>query len=113
MDIYKKPVSCIIIHMNFFRYHWKIDMATQTCDRTITGNNFDYGSALSVIQEEEYLEDEDFDEIRLIRRQGEVIQAIDEFGEKYSDEVGTLHKRETQSLETGLCYGYSNSGYTD
>ena len=86
-------------------------MATQTCDRTITGRNFDYGSALNVIQEEDYLEDEDFDEIRLIRRHGEVIQAIDEFGEKYFDGdqlLGTRQKRETQSLETGLCY---NSGY--
>ena len=42
-------------------------MATQTCDRTITGRNFDYGQALSIIQDEEYLEDEDFDEIRFYR----------------------------------------------
>ena len=89
-------------------------MATQTCDRTITGNNFDYGSALTLFQEEDYLEDEDLNEIRLTRRQGEVINTIDEFGEKYFNEdqfSSTRHKRETQSLETGLCYGYSNSGY--
>ena len=57
-------------------------MATQTCDRVITGRNFDYASALTIIQDEEYLEDEDFDDIRLIHRQGEVIQAIDKFEEK-------------------------------
>ena len=59
-----------------------IIMATQTCDRTVTGRNFDYASALSFIQDEEYLENEDFDDIRLIHRQGEIIQAIDKFEEK-------------------------------
>ena len=42
-------------------------MATQTCDRTVSGRNFDYASALSIIQDEEYLEDEDFDDIRFYR----------------------------------------------
>ena len=89
-------------------------MATQTCDRTITGNNFDYGSALTLLQEEDYLEEEDFDEIRLIRRRSKIIQAVDDFDEKMSNGdlfSSTQQKRETQNLETGLCYGYSNSGY--
>jgi len=81
-------------------------MATQTCDRTVTGRNFDYASALSVIQEEDYLEDEDFDDIRLIRKQGEVIQAIENFEEKISDHedselLGTFeehHHREKRFL---------------
>ena len=57
-------------------------MATQTCDRTVTGRNFDYASALSIIQNEDYLENEDFDDIRLIHKQGEVFQAIDKIEEK-------------------------------
>ena len=43
-------------------------MYTQTCDRIITAHNFDYLSALSIIQGEDYLEDEDFDAIGLLRR---------------------------------------------
>lgn len=89
-------------------------MATQTCDRTITGNNFDYGSALTLLQEEDYLEEEDIDEIRLIQRHGKIIQAVDDFEERISNGdqfSSTRNKRETQNLETGLCYGYSNLGY--
>ena len=69
-------------------------MATQTCDRTVTGRNFDYNSALSIIQGEDYLEDEDFDDIRLFRKQGEVIQALESFEEKLSDDLGIRDKRE-------------------
>ena len=36
----------------------------QTCDQTITGRNFNYARALEIIQEEEYLEESDFDDIR-------------------------------------------------
>ena len=58
-------------------------MAVQTCDQQITFRNFDYSRALEVVQDEEYLDDVDFDgPIRLIRKQGEVFQAIDNFNEK-------------------------------
>jgi len=58
-------------------------MAVQTCDQLITFRNFDYSRALEVVQDEEYLDDVDFDgDIRLIRKQGEVFQAIDNFNEK-------------------------------
>merc|ERR1712223_250 len=40
----------------------------QTCDQTITGRNFEYDRALEIIEEEEYLEDVDFDDIRRLRR---------------------------------------------
>ena len=36
----------------------------QTCDQVITGRNYNYAEALQIIQDEEYLEDADFDEIR-------------------------------------------------
>ena len=57
-------------------------MAVQTCDQAITFRNFDYARALEVVQDEEYLDDVDFDEIRLRRKQGEVFQSIDNFHEK-------------------------------
>ena len=57
-------------------------MAVQTCDQAITYRNFNYARALEVIQDEEYLDDVDFDAIRLRRKQGEVFKAIDNFNEK-------------------------------
>lgn len=57
-------------------------MAVQTCDQQITFRNFNYARALEVVQDEEYLDDVDFDVVRLIRKQGEVFQAIDNFNEK-------------------------------
>ena len=57
-------------------------MAVQTCDQAITFRNFNYARALEVVQDEEYLDDVDFDEVRLRRKQGEVFQAIDNFNEK-------------------------------
>ena len=61
-------------------------MATETCDRTIIAHNFDYTSALNLIQKEEYLEDEDFDDIRLLRKRERIIQDVDEFEEKVTSD---------------------------
>jgi hypothetical protein len=58
------------------------NMAVQTCDQAITFRNFDYSRALEIVQDEEYLDDVEFDEIRVSRKQGEVFQAIDNFKEK-------------------------------
>ena len=38
------------------------------CDQQISGRNLAYERALSIIQDEEYLDDSDFDEIRYKRR---------------------------------------------
>ena len=57
-------------------------MAVQTCDQAITFRNFDYSRALEIVQDEEYLDDVNFDEIRVSHKQGEVFQAIDNFKEK-------------------------------
>ena len=65
-------------------------MAVQTCDQAITFRNFDYARALEVVQDEEYLDDSDFDEIRLSRKQGEVFQAIDKFQEKVDNNFDIL-----------------------
>merc|ERR1711935_879823 len=40
----------------------------QTCGRTVTGRNFAYDQAITIIEDEEYLEDFDFDDIRKLRR---------------------------------------------
>ena len=88
-------------------------MAVQTCDQQITFRNFNYARALEVVQDEEYLDDVDFDEIRLRRKQGEVFQAIDNFNEKiennflsqdsnilgeYDNEYEESHHREKRSF---------------
>ena len=68
-------------------------MAVQTCDQAITFRDFDYARALDIIQDEEYLDDVDFDEIRLSRKQGEVFQAIDSFQEKVANNfIQTFHE---------------------
>ena len=67
----------------FYSEPYLSDMATQTCDRTVTGRNFDYNSALRIIQQEDYLEDEDFDDIRFYRRHGNILEGIENAKEKY------------------------------
>ena len=62
-------------------------MAVQTCDQAITFRNFNYARALEVVQDEEYLDDVDFDDIRLRRKQGEVFKAIDYFNEKIENNL--------------------------
>jgi hypothetical protein len=37
----------------------------QTCDQLITGRNLEYNRALEIIQNEEYLDGSDFDEIKV------------------------------------------------
>ena len=86
-------------------------MAFQTCDQAITFRNFNYARALEVVQDEEYLDDVDFDEIRLRRKQGEVFQAIDNFNEKiennslgeFDNEYQEFHHREKRSLFGSSC----------
>ena len=65
-------------------------MAVQTCDQAIIFRNFDYSRALEIVQDEEYLDDVNFDEIRLSRKQGEVFQAIDKFQEKVDNNFDIL-----------------------
>ena len=52
-----------------------ISAQCRKCDQTITGRNFMYSRALDIIQDEEYLDQSDFDEIRLkrIRRQTDMV----------------------------------------
>ena len=59
-------------------------MATQTCDRTISGRNFDYANALRIIQDEDYLENEDIDNIRFYRKHGNILEAIKKAEENYA-----------------------------
>jgi hypothetical protein len=66
-------------------------MAVQTCDQAITFRNFNYARALEVVQDEQYLDDIDFDEIRLRHKQGEVFQAIDNFNENIENNFIQTH----------------------
>jgi hypothetical protein len=45
-----------------------ISAQCRKCDQTITGRNFMYSRALDIIQNEEYLDLSDFDEIRYKRK---------------------------------------------
>ena len=40
----------------------------QICSQEITGRNFEYRTALQIIQDEDYLDEADFDDIRIKRR---------------------------------------------
>ena len=50
----------VLIHVN--------SQTCRVCDQFISGRNLPYERALSIIQDEEYLDDSDFDEIRYKRR---------------------------------------------
>ena len=67
-------------------------MAVQTCDQITTFRNFDYSRALEIVQDEEYLDNVNFDEIRVSCKQGEVFQAIDNFKERVDNNFDTLSK---------------------
>ena len=41
--------------------------ACQTCDQIVTGRNFNYRAALNIIQNEDYLDEVDFNDIRTKR----------------------------------------------
>ena len=58
-------------------------MATQICDRVITYRNFNYAAAETIIQEEQYLDQEDFDDIRFLQRNGNIIDNIEKVERKY------------------------------
>ena len=60
-----------IITLLFFIEVLILNVNSQTCrvcDQFISGRNLPYERALSIIQDEEYLDDSDFDEIRYKRR---------------------------------------------
>ena len=86
-------------------------MATQTCDRVITYRNFDYARAETIIQEEEYLDQEDFDDIRFYRRNGNILEDIEKGKEKYgrnsnNDFFATFkkdrHREKREDLSTNV-----------
>jgi len=86
-------------------------MATQTCDRTISGRNFDYANALRIIQEEDYLEDEDIDNIRFYRKHGNILEAIEKAEENYASNSldDEIHHRSRRSAKEKLPLTQSNT----
>jgi len=52
----------------------------QTCDQIITGRQFGYDRALEIVQDEQYLEDVDFDEIRRY----DILKKIGEFNPNFN-----------------------------
>ena len=61
-------------------------MAVQVCEQIITGRNFDYASALEIIQSEEYLQDSDFapskSSQKITHKHGRILEDIENFDEK-------------------------------
>ena len=86
-------------------------MAVQTCDQTITFRNFDYARALEVVQDEEYLDDVDFDEIRLSRKQGEVFKHIDNFEEKIANNFIQSFHEVSEDSEILNDFDYENEAH--
>ena len=86
-------------------------MAVQTCDQAITFRNFDYARALEVVQDEEYLDDVDFDEIRLSRKQGEVFKHIDSFEEKIANNFIQSFHEVSEDSEILNDFDYENEAH--
>ena len=86
-------------------------MAVQTCDQAITFRNFDYARALQVVQDEEYLDDVDFDEIRLSRKQGEVFKHIDSFEEKVANNFIQSFHEVSEDSEILNDFDYENEAH--
>ena len=82
-------------------------MEIQNCDQAVTFRNFDYSRELEIVQDEKYLEDVDYDEMRLSRKQGEVFQAIDNFQEKKANDFDFLYEDSDilgQMVSSTHCY---------
>ena len=86
-------------------------MVVQTCDQAITFRNFDYARALEVVQDEEYLDDVDFDEIRLSRKQGEVFKHIDSFEEKIANNFIQSFHEVSEDSEILNDFDYENEAH--
>ena len=58
----------------------------KTSDEFVTGRNFDYASALKIIQSEEYLQDSDFahhkSSQKITHKHGRILEDIENFEEK-------------------------------
>ena len=62
------PMKTVVLLPLFFSIFVPVKtQVCQRCDQTITGRNFNYAAALEIIQDEEYLEEADFDDIRRYR----------------------------------------------
>ena len=71
------------------------------CDQIISGRNLAYSRALEIIQEEEYLDEEEFDEIRYKR----YLRVKNEFSKKHANVFERVKrprtKRQTEVVTNG------------
>ena len=71
------------------------------CDQIISGRNLAYSRALEIIQEEEYLDEEEFDEIRYKRN----LRVKNEFRKKHANVFERVKrprtKRQTEVVTNG------------
>jgi len=82
-------------------------MAVQVCEQIITGRNFDYASALEIIQSEEYLQDSDFvhqKSQKITHKHGRILEDIEDFQEKLAKntrefDLGNENHRDKRSFD--------------
>ena len=95
-------------------------MAGQICEQIITGRNYDYQKALDIIQNEEYLENSDFAKsVQIIRRQGKVLQSIENFEERVANsnhekfgDLGEVHRVKRALFPEFASFNTSNVNIT-
>jgi hypothetical protein len=80
----------------------------KTSDEFVTGRNFDYASALEIIQSEEYLQDSDFahhkSSQKITHKHGRILEDLENFEEKLAKnsrkfDIGNEKHREKRSFD--------------
>ena len=93
-------------------------MAVQVCEQIITGRNFDYASALEIIQSEEYLQDSDFahhkSSQKITHKHGRILEDIENFEEKSAKtskefDIGNENHRDKRSFDILELFGSTDA----
>ena len=92
-------------------------MAVQVCEQIITGRNFDYASALEIIQSEEYLQDSDFayhKSQKITHKHGRILEDIENFEEKSAKtskefDIGNENHRDKRSFDILELFGSTDA----
>ena len=90
----------------------------KTSDEFVTGRNFDYASALEIIQSEEYLQDSDFAHLKssqkITHKHGRILEDIENFEEKSAKtskefDIGNENHRDKRSFDIVDFFGSTDA----
>ena len=87
----------------------------KTSDEFVTGRNFDYASALEIIQSEEYLQDSDFahhKSQKITHKHGRILEDIENFEEKWAKrefDIGNENHRDKRSFDIVDFFGSTDA----